>query len=73
MEYLITVCFYYFLLSKNKTRTMRTGSIFKAIRKDILKTFPIPLPPLPEQREITEILKTIDEKIEIEQKKKRNL
>ncbi|MFH7882670.1 MAG: restriction endonuclease subunit S [Candidatus Aenigmatarchaeota archaeon] len=30
----------------------------------------IPLPPLPEQREIAEILQTIDQKIEIEQKKK---
>lgn len=35
-----------------------------------LAHFPIPLPPLPEQKEIAEILKTIDEKIEIEQKKK---
>jgi len=32
--------------------------------------FKIPLPPLPEQQEITEILQTIDQKIEIEQKKK---
>ncbi len=35
-----------------------------------LKTLPIPLPPLPEQREIVEILQTIDQKIEIEKKKK---
>jgi type I restriction enzyme S subunit len=33
-------------------------------------TFKIPLPPLPEQQEIAEILQTIDQKIEIEQKKK---
>lgn len=32
--------------------------------------FKIPLPPLPEQQEIAEILQTIDQKIEIEQKKK---
>jgi len=62
--------FYYFLLSKNRMRTIGIGSTFKAISKDILKTFPIPLPPLSEQKEIAEILKTIDEKIEIEQKKK---
>jgi type I restriction enzyme S subunit len=30
----------------------------------------IPLPPLPEQQEIAEILQTIDQKIEIEKKKK---
>jgi type I restriction enzyme S subunit len=36
----------------------------------ILKNFKIPLPPLPEQQEIAEILQTIDQKIEIEKKKK---
>lgn len=35
-----------------------------------LKNFKIPLLSLPEQREIAEILQTIDQKIEIEQKKK---
>ena len=35
-----------------------------------LAHFPIPLPPLSEQKEIAKILKTVDEKIEIEQKKK---
>jgi len=36
----------------------------------ILKNLKIPLPPLPEQQEIAEILQTIDQKIEIEKKKK---
>jgi type I restriction enzyme S subunit len=36
----------------------------------ILKNLKIPLPPLPEQREIAEILQTIDQKIEIEKRKK---
>ena len=35
-----------------------------------LRTFQIPLPPLSEQREIAEILQTIDQKIEIEKRKK---
>lgn len=35
-----------------------------------LRTFKIPLPPLPEQQEIVEILQTIDKKIELEEKKK---
>jgi type I restriction enzyme S subunit len=35
-----------------------------------LSSFPIPLPPLPEQQEIAEILQTIDQKIEIEKRKK---
>ena len=33
-------------------------------------TFKIPLPPIPEQQEIAEILQTIDQKIEIEKRKK---
>ncbi|MFN4213139.1 MAG: restriction endonuclease subunit S [Microgenomates group bacterium] len=37
---------------------------------DSLKIFKIPLPSLPELREIAEILQTVDQKIEIEQKKK---
>jgi len=36
----------------------------------ILKNLKIPLPSLPEQQEIAEILRTIDQKIEIEKKKK---
>jgi len=40
------------------------------ITTNILKNIKIPLPPLSEQREIAEILQTIDQKIEIEKKKK---
>jgi type I restriction enzyme S subunit len=55
---------------KNQILTYGTGSTFKAITKEILENFKIPLPPLPEQQEIAEILQTIDQKIEIEKKKK---
>jgi type I restriction enzyme S subunit len=40
------------------------------ITQTFLKNFKLPLPPLPEQQEITEILQTIDQKIEIEKRKK---
>jgi type I restriction enzyme S subunit len=40
------------------------------ITQTFLKNFKIPLLPLPEQQEIAEILQTIDQKIEIEKKKK---
>ena len=36
----------------------------------VLENLKIPLPPLPEQQEIAEILQTIDQKIEIEKRKK---
>jgi len=41
-----------------------------SLKREDLESFSIPLPPLPEQREIAEILQTIDQKIEIEKKKK---
>jgi type I restriction enzyme S subunit len=41
-----------------------------SLKREDLETFKIPLPPLPEQQEIAEILETIDQKIEIEKKKK---
>jgi type I restriction enzyme S subunit len=40
------------------------------LSQSILSNLLIPLPPLPEQQEIAEILQTIDQKIEIEKKKK---
>ncbi len=62
--------FYYLLLDKKRLTNEASGSTFKAIKKEHLKSFKIPLPSLPEQQEIAEILQTIDQKIEIEQKKK---
>jgi len=41
-----------------------------SLKREDLESFSIPLPLLPEQREIAEILQTIDQKIEIEKKKK---
>jgi type I restriction enzyme S subunit len=41
-----------------------------SLKREDLENFKIPLPPLPEQQEIAEILQTIDQKIEIEKKKK---
>ncbi|MDI6602549.1 MAG: restriction endonuclease subunit S [Patescibacteria group bacterium] len=62
--------FNYLVLYKNRLEEEGTGSTFKAIRKDNLENFQIPLSPFHEQREIAEILQTVDKKIEIEQKKK---
>jgi len=64
---------YYFNWEKSQERLKKLASRGASqvnISATRLKTFPIPLPPLPEQREIAEILQTIDQKIEIEKKKK---
>jgi type I restriction enzyme S subunit len=68
----------YFLNSYlNKTRKegflkffAHQASINQSLNASISSNISIPLPTLPEQREIAEILQTIDQKIEIEKKKK---
>jgi type I restriction enzyme S subunit len=40
------------------------GSTMKHIRKGVLDTFAVPIPPLPEQRKIAAILSSVDETIE---------
>ncbi|MDD5638965.1 MAG: restriction endonuclease subunit S, partial [Candidatus Pacebacteria bacterium] len=47
-----------------------SGTTRGKLNQDTMKRIKIPLPSLSEQREIAEILQTIDEKIEIEEKKK---
>jgi len=54
----------------SKVSGYQTGSGYPAITDDQVKNELIPLPPLPEQQEIAEILQTIDQKIEIEKRKK---
>ena len=48
----------------------KRGATIKGIPRSDLETMLIPLPPLPEQQEIAEILQTVDKKIEIERRKK---
>jgi type I restriction enzyme S subunit len=54
----------------SKVSGYQTGSGYPAITEDHIKNELIPLPPLAEQREIAEILQTIDQKIEIEKRKR---
>jgi len=49
---------------------LAVGTTVKSLRLPMFQNFLIPLPSLPEQQEIAEILQTIDQKIEIEKKKK---
>lgn len=62
--------FYYLSEKINKLQELGTGSTFKELSTSDLKKFPVPLMSVNEQREIAEILQTIDEKIEVEEKKK---
>jgi type I restriction enzyme S subunit len=67
----VSVFLYYFLLSNTiLLQELGTGSTFRELATSDLENFKIPLPPLSEQQEIAEILQTIDQKIEIEKKKK---
>ncbi len=56
--------FYCLKYMGNKLENISAGSTFKAIRKNDLDQLEMPLPPLPEQKKIAEVLSTIDQAIE---------
>ena len=69
--------FYLLLHSKKKIEAKSFGSTFKAINKSTVYDFEIPLPPLPEQRAIAHVLRSIQEakaarqrEIELERERK---
>jgi len=59
--------------AKGKLKNRSSGSTFKAIAKRDLENFQIPLPPLPEQKQIAKILMTVDKKLELLREKKKTL
>jgi type I restriction enzyme S subunit len=69
------IYYLFYLLQETNVRSFLAESMEgttgrRRLSKNVLLNFKIPLPPLPEQQEIAEILQTIDQKIEIEKKKK---
>jgi type I restriction enzyme S subunit len=52
--------FYYLQKVKNFLENLGKGSTFKAVNKDDLVSLKIPLPPLPEQERIVEVLSCVD-------------
>ena len=64
----------YYLLSKKKTlENLSGGSTFKELSKNTLENLIIPLPFLPEQKKIAEILSTVDKRLELLRSKKAKL
>jgi len=62
--------FYWLLFSKPNLEEQGSGTTFKSINRAVLENFPVPLPPLPEQRAIARILTAVDTKIAAEEKRK---
>jgi type I restriction enzyme S subunit len=56
--------FYYLKSGSRIFESFSMGSTFKAIRKEEVEKYQLPLPPLPEQKKIAEILATSDEAIQ---------
>jgi len=56
--------FYYLKFNGKKFEAISSGSTFKAIKKEDIENYLIPLPPLEEQRKISEILSTVDNAIQ---------
>ena len=56
--------FYVLKFEGKRFQALSMGSTFKAIRKTEVKRFKIPLPPLPEQKRIAEVLSTVDSAIQ---------
>lgn len=56
---------YQYLISlESKWTNLEQGSTFTAVNGSDIRSLKIPLPPLPEQKKIAEILTTVDDKIE---------
>ncbi|MDI5888473.1 restriction endonuclease subunit S [Flavobacterium yafengii] len=53
--------YYYFIKFEERIEALGTGSTFKAIKKSELENLEIPLPSLPSQQKIAEILDTADQ------------
>jgi len=60
--------FYRLIFSKELLESKGTGTTFKEINKASVVNFPLPLPPLPEQKAIARVLSTIQKAIETQNK-----
>lgn len=65
--------YYTFLNERDKLLNLSNGSVFRNLKTDIVKNYEIKVPSINEQKVITNILSSLDEKIEINQKINDNL
>jgi type I restriction enzyme S subunit len=65
---------YYMIFSNNRLKLLATRAVHQAnINATNLQRFTIPLPPLSEQKQITDILTKLDKKLEFERKERARL
>ncbi|MEA5001033.1 MAG: restriction endonuclease subunit S [Endomicrobiaceae bacterium] len=65
--------YYLCLILRTSLVGLADGTVFRNLKTDIVKNFPISLPPLEEQKRIAEILSSFDDKIELLQKQNKTL
>ena len=62
---LLNYFLHYYLKDFNYNKLQSTSSIANAINTEIIKSIPIRIPPLPEQKAIAEVLSSLDDKIDL--------
>jgi len=67
--------FLYWVIANNEKflKSLSQGSTIKGILRDELRNLKLPLPSLPEQQKIAEILSTVDERLELLRKRREKL
>lgn len=65
--------YWHIVNSGKRLKSMAQGSTIKGILREDLQKISIPLPPLPEQQKIAEILSSVDKRIETLRKRKERL
>jgi type I restriction enzyme S subunit len=63
----------FFALSKLNLRKLSLSDVVPGLKRELVYALKLPLPPLPEQKKIAEILSTVDKRLELLRKRKEKL